>query len=310
MKSVFIALICTISLTALGQKFSGELTYTISAIPKSETAKIPQQILDQVGTYTYLIKNGYYQSTRVENNEILSVDTYRDDSKMIYSQNKEVSYISYSTTNQKDESPTVFTLQKDSTVKLLGTTCHLLQKSKDDVIQGTYYVSTKHKLDPESFSTHFMYDWYNQLKASEGALPLYSKSDNGDYWVVMETKSIKKRKLEESEFSIPTDKQLVPKISALDEPYTMEAPSEDLINCMKSVSDNLPKELRKKGFTSTVRFILHKDGSISNITLREKGNPLLDEAALKMIEQCGMPLIPGKIDGEVVDCEVVLPLRF
>ncbi|MDR2840701.1 MAG: energy transducer TonB [Paludibacter sp.] len=59
----------------------------------------------------------------------------------------------------------------------------------------------------------------------------------------------------------------------------------------------------------TARFVVEKDGSISNIEILRSLHPLLDKEAIRVIEM--MPKFkPAMQDGEVVRCYFTLPVYF
>lgn len=58
-----------------------------------------------------------------------------------------------------------------------------------------------------------------------------------------------------------------------------------------------------------VNFIIHKDGSISDINAEKKGDPMLRKEALRVVSI--MPnWIPGELDGEIVNVRYFLPVDF
>jgi TonB family protein len=72
-----------------------------------------------------------------------------------------------------------------------------------------------------------------------------------------------------------------------------------------------PAELVSSGICGRVyvRFTINEDGSISDITIARGIHKLLDEEAIRVISI--MPKWnPGMLDGKVVRCEYVVPVRF
>jgi len=58
-----------------------------------------------------------------------------------------------------------------------------------------------------------------------------------------------------------------------------------------------------------VQFMVKKDGTLSNIEIIKRVNPVLDKAVLQMVNQ--MPRwVPAKNKGEVVDAMFLLPIIF
>lgn len=61
--------------------------------------------------------------------------------------------------------------------------------------------------------------------------------------------------------------------------------------------------------TTSVGFIVETDGSISNIEVRKRLEPVLDKEAVRFIEQ--MPRwTPGTKDGKIVRCHYLIPVSF
>ena len=58
-----------------------------------------------------------------------------------------------------------------------------------------------------------------------------------------------------------------------------------------------------------VQFMVKKDGTLSNIEIIKRVNPILDKAVVQMVNQ--MPKwVPAKNKGEVVDAMFLLPIIF
>ena len=91
-----------------------------------------------------------------------------------------------------------------------------------------------------------------------------------------------------------------------------EFPSENG-SLRKYLTENIkyPEEALKKGIQGRVvcQFVIRKTGEISNITIIQGVDPLLDKEALRVIK--GMPKwIPGKQHGEAVNVRFTLPITF
>ncbi len=72
-----------------------------------------------------------------------------------------------------------------------------------------------------------------------------------------------------------------------------------------------PEDAQKKGIQGRVlvKFVVRKDGSISNAQVAKNVDPTLDQEALRVV--MGMPKWkPGRNNGELVSCRYVLPLVF
>lgn len=79
------------------------------------------------------------------------------------------------------------------------------------------------------------------------------------------------------------------------------------------IEDNLEydDEPFYKGIEGKVHtsFIVHKDGTITNIRVIKGLHPILDEAAVKLIMEMP-PWIPGKLDGEPVTINHFMQVKF
>ncbi len=72
-----------------------------------------------------------------------------------------------------------------------------------------------------------------------------------------------------------------------------------------------PKEAMRKGIQGRVitNFIVNKDGTISNIVVKEGVNKQLDAEAIRVLSK--MPKWkPGKNNGEIVRVNFTLPVTF
>jgi TonB family protein len=82
---------------------------------------------------------------------------------------------------------------------------------------------------------------------------------------------------------------------------------------MKFISENVkyPKEAEEKGLQGrvVVRYIIEKDGSISEVEIAKSVNEYLDAEAIRVVN--AMPKwIPGKQKGEPVRVKFTLPITF
>ncbi len=61
--------------------------------------------------------------------------------------------------------------------------------------------------------------------------------------------------------------------------------------------------------TVTVQFVVEKDGSFSDVEVKQGVDPVLDKAAVGLVK--GMPkFIPGKMNGQPVKCLYTLPINY
>lgn len=85
------------------------------------------------------------------------------------------------------------------------------------------------------------------------------------------------------------------------------------IAMMKYIMENMkyPEQAVKKGIQGrvTVRFIVEKDGSISNVSPIHPVHPLLDKEAIRVVKS--MPKwSPGKQHGKPVRVQLIVPIMF
>lgn len=82
---------------------------------------------------------------------------------------------------------------------------------------------------------------------------------------------------------------------------------------MKFISENVkyPKEAEEKGLQGrvVVRYVIEKDGSISEVEIAKSVNEYLDAEAIRVVN--AMPKwIPGKQKGEPVRVKFTIPITF
>jgi len=81
----------------------------------------------------------------------------------------------------------------------------------------------------------------------------------------------------------------------------------------KFLQDNIvyPKSARESGIEGRVliKFIVEKDGSLSNFTIVESAHPILDNEVLRLLKS--MPnWTPGKENGKLINVYLTLPVIF
>ena len=85
------------------------------------------------------------------------------------------------------------------------------------------------------------------------------------------------------------------------------------IAMLKYIMENMkyPEQAMKEGIQGrvTVRFIVEKDGSISNVSPIHPVHPLLDKEAIRVVKS--MPKwSPGKQHGKPVRVQLIVPIMF
>ena len=73
-----------------------------------------------------------------------------------------------------------------------------------------------------------------------------------------------------------------------------------------------PEDAKKNNITGKViiKFVVEKDGSVSNVKVVEDVNPLLDAEAIRVISALPKFEKPGKKAGEIVRVNYMIPITF
>ena len=83
---------------------------------------------------------------------------------------------------------------------------------------------------------------------------------------------------------------------------------------MQSIASNVqyPEMAQKEGIEGCVyvKFVVEKDGSISNIEVVRSVHPELDKEAVRVVNLIPNKFIPAKYNGEIVRSFFTLPLTF
>ena len=102
-------------------------------------------------------------------------------------------------------------------------------------------------------------------------------------------------------------------ITIYDNPEVMPSYPGDMTECYMFVARQMhyPKEAEEKGIEGRVliRFVVEKDGRLTNFEVIETPDPLLSDEALRVLKQ--MPKwIPAKNKGKDVRCRYSMPIMF
>jgi TonB family protein len=83
---------------------------------------------------------------------------------------------------------------------------------------------------------------------------------------------------------------------------------------LKFIAENTayPEEAMKKNITGKVlvRFVVRKDGTVSDVTLAKGVDPLIDSEALRVIGKLPRFEKPGITKGEIVSVYYIVPITF
>jgi len=104
------------------------------------------------------------------------------------------------------------------------------------------------------------------------------------------------------------------KVAKLKIPYNIARYSEMEENLNALLSENMkyPEQAKKDKIEGRVyvSFTVKADGSISNLKVARKVNPLLDEEALRVVNLTNKKWVPAVVDDKPVDSEYLLPIVF
>jgi len=296
------------SLFGQAQFFSGEITYETTYIPKSDSLNLEQiRDNDHGNVSTYLITAKHYKSTYYKDGAYTYSYTYDDITKRMYDDyvtNLYVTYRDSRKTNGLYSEPEIF---RDSTQTILGHKSYLVVNESGRGRTKSYY-SDDIKVNYKDFKGHKVGNWYEKLKAVDGAITLKSITEHPEYYEVRQAVKIDEREVKEREFNLP-NKPVAASFSALDQKIEMKQPTEEVINCYRervaAVSNPEGKE-----YTVYVKFLLKKDGKIEFIEPVEEDELGFFKVAVDIMLYCGIEFIPGKIDGVNVDAQMYFPIVF
>jgi periplasmic protein TonB len=86
------------------------------------------------------------------------------------------------------------------------------------------------------------------------------------------------------------------------------------VGLLKYIADNTsyPKDAKEKGIQGkvVVRFVVEKDGSVSNVAVVKSAEPSLDAAAVKVVESLPNFETPAKVAGSPVKVHYMVPITF
>jgi hypothetical protein len=305
--SVLIILL-TIPLRGQAQFFSGEITYKITYVPKSDSVDIQNIIDDNYGTESvYTLSEKRYKSTYFKDGEYTYSYTYNDSTKRMYDDYMGKLYITFRDSRISNGDYTKPLIFKDSTLNVLGHDCYLVVKESERGLTKSYY-SADIRVDYNNFEGHKVGNWYENLKAVDGAIALKSTTEHDEYFEIREAVKIEKRNVDESEFML-SNKIIVASFSALDQKIDIKEPTEENINCYQEKVINASKPNGEE-FTVYIRIVVLKNGDIEYIKPLQEDEFGFYKVAVDILLYCGLEFIPGKIDGENVNSETYFPIVF
>lgn len=291
-----------------GQFFTGEIKYETRIIPKSDTVDLQQIIEEEESTTSsYIINVKQYKTTQFKNGQFIYSYTYDNETKRMYDDNVDQPYLTYRDATKSNFKYDDSQMYKDSTATILGYNTYMTVLESEYGISKTYF-SDELKIDYEGYEGHEVGDWYNQLKAHDGAMSLRTITEHDLYFKVTEAVKVKKRKVKAKQFKL-SDKPIAASFTALDQKVSLDQPSEEQIKCYQEKVLAASSSEGEK-YTVYVSFLLEKDGTMKFIDTLEKGDDKLFKDAIDIVKSCGLTFTPGKIGKETVDSQVFFPIEF
>jgi hypothetical protein len=290
------------------QFFSGEITYELKIIPKSDTVELNKIVDSKLGTTMYYtIGPKRYKTAYFKNGKYNYSYTNEGETKRMYDDYSDKVYITFRDSGREDAEYTGSIIFKDSTSTILGDTCFLVTSDSKFGISKRYY-SDDIKVNYADFEGHSVGNWYNSLKEVDGAITLKSITEYDTHFEVQEAVKIEKRKVKSREFALPA-KPVAASLLALDTQVDIKQPTQDQIDCYqrKVVAASNPKGEK---FTSYVTFLIQKNGELLFIEPYKEDEDGFYKIAVDIIQNCGFQFIPGKINNEPVNSQMYFPVEF
>jgi len=290
------------------QYFSGEITYEMKIVPKSDTVNLKEVIDMKHGTTaSYLITAGHYKSTFLKDGKYNYSYTYDDETKRMFDDYTDKPYVTYRDSRKANFKYFGSQILKDSTAIILGHDCYMVVTESEYGTSKTYY-SDDIKVDYSNFEGHKVGNWYNKLKEVDGAITLKTITEHESYFEIQEAIKIDERKVKIKEFELPK-KPIAASYTALDKQVEMQQPSQEQIQCYQLKVGAVSNQEGKK-VTSYVSFLLQKNGEIKYVEPYEEDKDELYKVALDVIKSCGFHFNPGMIAGEPVASQVYFSVEF
>lgn len=306
---VILWLVCAASLSA--QNFSGEITKKTTILAKQEGLDA-DSILDKKfgGTSVYLITDGYYKSSYLKNGKMTYGYTYHKGEDKMFDENAEEPYITYRDARKPNSTEINRQVLRDSTIEVLGYKCFLVKSEYEDHITYSYYTDEL-KVKYENFEGHAIANWYEQLKELDGAQLLKVVSEYAGYTEVSEATKVDVRDVAISEFDLPGEKPVFASYQALDEQVSMEEVTTAMATCYnKKISAVSSSNPDASEYTVYISLVVKEDGSMEYLKAVEEDANGFHKVALDIMQNCGLKLVPGKMDGKAVASETYFPITF
>lgn len=312
MRIILMTVLCAVStLSVFPQRFSGEITKKTTIIAKQEGLDTDSVLNALPGDISvYLITDGYYKSTYLKNGKVTYNYTYHKGEDKMYDENAEDDYITYRDARKPNISEVQRQIFRDSIIMVMGYKCFLVKTEYEEYTAYSYYTDEL-KVKYDNFAGHAVANWYEDLKELDGAQLLKVVSEYPDYTEIAEAINVDVREVSISEFDLPKGKPVFASYQALDEQVEMGDISASLALCynkkIRSVSSSAPNAV---SYTVYIRLIVKIDGSFEFLKPIEEDEQVFHKVALDIVQNCGIKLLAGKIDGKAVSSETYFPVEF
>lgn len=290
------------------QYFSGEISYQIKIVPKSDTVNVKDIIKLKHGTTAkYIIAPRRYKSTYLKDNEYNYSYTYDDDTKRMYDDYADKPYITYRDSQKANYEYYGSEILKDSTSIILNHKCYMVLTKSEYGTSRTFY-SDDIRVNYSDFEGHKVGNWYNKLKEVDGAIALKTITEHDSYYEIQEAITIEERNVDSNEFMLP-NKPVAAAFSALDTRVELIQPTAGQIKCYQNKVAKASTSDGEK-YICYISFLLEKDGAIKFIEPYEEDEHGFYKTAVDIIQKCGFIFQSGRINGEQVDSQVFFPVEF
>lgn len=301
-------LLMLVPVISYAQYFSGEITYQIEIVPKSDTIDLKDIMEMKHGTKAkYVITSKKYKSTYFKNNEYKYSYTYDDKTKRMYDDYSEKPYVTFRDSQKENYKYFGSNIYKDSTITVLGHDCYMVLTKSEYGTSRTYY-SDDIRVNYSDFEGHLVGNWYSKLKEVNGAITLKTITERETHFEIQEAIKIIERNVNDSDFELP-DKPVAAAFTALDSRVELVQPTPEQLQCYQ---EKVIKASSKEGkkYICYMSFLLRKDGTIGYIEPYKKDDSGFHLVASDIIQNCGFQFQPGIINGQPVDSQVFFPVEF
>ncbi len=176
-KTVLVTTLLLWSLTTFSQDFSGKITKKVRYLPKIESLSLDSLKESGFGNIsTYLIKDGFYQSSYYKNGLTTYSYTYQKGKQKMYDEDFGSQYITWRDASKPSDNMQPQEIFRDSVQTVFGYECFLVKTVYEGYTNYSYFASDL-RVKYENFKGHKVANWYNELKELDGAQLLKTIND-------------------------------------------------------------------------------------------------------------------------------------